>query len=255
MGAKISLIPEAGEHCLIVGQNGSGKTAFACWLLARVSLSPIVIYDTKIEPKFNKFPNSIVVADMHEALEHKDNVAVDYIVVRPPIQYMLEQKMLDHMLLTHYLEFKHCPAYIDEAYTFHINGRAGPGLTALLTRGRSRGISTIISTQRPVLLSRFCITEAKKSYIFKLVDRSDRKRLNDVIPDYADMPQPVKHGFYFFDSNSMEQPELFKPVTLDKRFETGYTDNIGGGQGNNNEGDDNSPTDEPTQAPLKHVWV
>lgn len=249
----ISLIPQSGEHALIVGQNGSGKTAFACWLLARVEQAPIIVYDTKIEPKFNKFPGVVIVRTMEEALQHKDDVSVDYIVVRPPVEYMREPKLLDNMLWEHYSHFQHCPAYIDEAYTFHSNARPGPGLIALLTRGRSRGISTIISTQRPVMLSRFCITEAKKTYVFRLVDKADRRRLNDVIPDYADMPQPVKHGFYFFESGVMEEPVLFKPITLDKQFETGYTDNSSEGEG---DGDgNNADPDTSTQAHLKHVWV
>lgn len=246
MSQQVSIIPQKGEHALIVGQNGSGKTAFACWLLMRIPEAPIVIYDTKIEPKFTKLPNSKVITTMDEALKLKDDVTVDYIIVQPPVEFMREPKLLDDMLWYHFIHFQNCPAYVDEAYTFHVNGRAGQGLTALLTRGRSKGISTIISTQRPVLLSRFCITESKKVYIFRLSDRSDRKRLNDVVPDYADMEQPIKYGFYFFEVG-MDNPVLFKPITLDKDFDTGYTDNGGGNIIDHG--------DDTTQSPIKAVWI
>lgn len=246
MPAQTSIIPEKGEHALIVGQNGSGKTAFACWLLLRVPEAPIIIYDTKDEPKFQKLPNSVVVSTMEEAAEYIDDVEINYIVVRPPLHMLDEPKPLNDMLLYHYHNFKGIPAYIDEAYTFQINGRAGKGLIALLTRGRSRGISTIISTQRPVRLDRFCITEAKKVYVFSLTDKADKKRLDDVIPNYSDLPKPVKHGFYFF-SVGMDEPELFKPIKLDESLNTGYTDTI--------EANTEEPVKSSETSLHKRLWI
>jgi hypothetical protein len=248
---KVNLIPEAGEHDVIVGQNGSGKTAFACWLLERVPIAPIIVYDTKDEPKFKKLPASVLVETMEEAHKHIENMSCDYIIVRPPVELMGEPKMLDDMLWYHYIHFKHCPAYIDEAYTFQTGqGRAGRGLLALLTRGRSRGIGTIISTQRPVRLDRACITEAKKVYVFRLTDTADKKRLDDVIPNFSKEPNPVKHGFYFFQSG-MESPVEMKPIKLDGRYDTGYTDRVGEGD---KDGSDNTTETAPHQLP-KRVWI
>lgn len=62
-----------------------------------------------------------------------------------------------------------------------MQGRAGSGLIALLTRGRSKGISVLMSTQRPAWLSRFCFTEAQKYYIYRLTDRRDSKVLGEYI--------------------------------------------------------------------------
>lgn len=246
MAQQVNIIPKAGEHCLTVGQNGSGKTFFNIWLLLRIPIAPIIIYDTKEEPKFSKLPASVVVDTMQEALEYKDNDTIDYIIVRPPVQYMLKPELLDAMLWQHYNECRGVPAYIDEAYTFHSNGKAGPGLTALLTRGRSRGISTIISTQRPVLLSRFCVTEAKKVYVFRLTDKSDKRRLDDVIPNYSDMDNPIKHGFYYYESG-MDNPILFKPIKLDSMFDTGYSDNAQVNEGTSNK--------EDAPSAIKHIWI
>ncbi len=251
MVKQVSIIPKPGEHALIVGQNGSGKTAFACWMLERLEQAPVLIFDTKIEPKFSKFPASVIVETMEEALKYKDDVEVDYIVIRPPVDFMREPKLLDEMLWFAYQHFQGCPVYIDEAYTFHVNGRAGPGLVALLTRGRSRGISTIISTQRPVLLSRFCITEAKLIYIFKLTDKADKKRLDDVVPNYSDMPNPVKYGFYFYETTDMDEPILYRPITLDRKFDTGYTDIAGGVDIH----DDTLPPSDAEDVSRKNVWI
>jgi hypothetical protein len=251
MAQTVNLIPQKGERCLSVGQTGSGKTYLNLWLLLRIPFAPIIIYDTKDEPKFQKLPASVVVETMDQALEKVKDDTVDYIIVRPPASLMGEPEILDEMLWIHYNELKGIPAYIDEAYTFHKNAKAGRGLIALLTRGRSKGITTIISTQRPVLISRFCITEANKLYVLRLTDKQDRKRIDDMIPNYSDEENPPKHGFYFFEAGETEEPILFKPIKLDRMFDTGYSDASDEEQsstiGNNPEA-----IDKP---PIKHIWI
>ncbi len=240
-----SLIPGNGERSLIVGQTGSGKTAFAVWLLYRIPIAPVVLYDTKDEPKFDKLPNSIVVEQPAEMFKAYHNEKIDFIIVRPPVEMLGDAMQLDEYLFYHYTHMRDSVAYIDEAYTFHNNGRPGKGLIALLSRGRSRGITTIISTQRPTMLSRLAITEAQKLYAFKLADRQDRKRLADVVPNFDDYPIPSKHGFYFFESGD-DKPHLFKPVKLDAEINTGYTDS----QPVNLNGDR-----QTSNTLTKHVWV
>lgn len=250
MAERKPFIPEAGERALIVGQTGSGKTAFATWLLIRIPTAPVIIYDTKEEAKFPKLPNSVIVQSLGELKEQYDNPEVDYIVFRPPVEMLAHPDQLDDLLFYHYTHFKHSVAYIDEMYSFHNHGRAGRGLVALYTRGRSRGITTIGSTQRPVMVSRFAVTEAQKIYAFRLGDKADRKRLSDVIPNFADLPLPPKHGFYFYESGE-DNPELFKPIKLDPSLDTGYVDaSPETGESDNGEGE--SSDNELT---TKHVWI
>lgn len=242
-----SFIPEPGERALIVGQTGGGKTAFAVWLLVRIPTAPIFIYDTKEEEKFPNLPNSVIVETVEEMAKEYNNEKIDYIIVRPPVEILGEPERLDDYLFYHYTHFRHSVAYIDEATTFHNNGRAFRGLIALFTRGRSRGISTIIASQRPRGLSRFAISESQKVYAFRLGDKDDRKRLGDVIPNFADLPIPPKHSFYFFESGE-DAPHLFAPVKLDARFDTGYVDK---------QPVDHSPSPngEAPRPATKHVWV
>lgn len=218
-----SILPEAGERAVIVGFTGSGKTGFACWLMRRIPRSPIVIYDTKEENKFTRLPGSRVAFTWGQVLEQFDNPETDYIVFRPPVEDLVDPAALDDYLFRHYMELKGADAYVDEAYSFHNNARPGKGLVALLTRGRSRGISTIISTQRPTWLSRFVFTESQRFYIFRLLDKSDRKRLTDVIPGFIDLPEPVRHGFYYFRSGD-DEVKAHRPIKLDPGIDTGYVD-------------------------------
>ncbi len=217
----ITLLPGLGERSLIVGMTGSGKTAFLCWLLKRLEQSPIVIYDIKDEEKFPKLPYSTIVTHHHGILEAIDKAESDYIVVRPPADILGEPELLDDYLWKHYERLHGITAVIDEAPAFHRNGRAFKGLTALMARGRSRGITTIVAAQRPAMISRSCITESQNLFCFYVGDGADKKRLSDIIPNFEDMADPPEHGFYFFRAGSRALHKFGK-VKLDPELDTGY---------------------------------
>lgn len=246
MEQRLSLIPASGERALIVGQTGGGKTALATFILMRIPVAPCILYDTKEEAKFPKLPNSIIVETMTECAKEYDNPEIDYIIVRPPLDLLDKPKELDEYLLYHYHNFKHSTAYIDEAYSFHHNSRPGTGLIGLFTRGRSRGITTIISTQRPRHISLFLMSEAQKVFVLSLGLKDDRKRMGDVIPGFESLPLPPKYGFYFFESGDTAA-QLFKPIKLDPILNTGYTDNQPVEEDHSNISLDNPAT--------KHVWI
>lgn len=222
---QMNLVPKAGERMSIFGMTGSGKTSFFMWLAKRIVEAPLIIYDVKIEPKFETLPHSTVVETPQEILDAVETGEFDYIIARPSVHLMDDPDALDrNYLLNHYYNLQGLPAYIDEAYPFHKNARAGKGLTALMTRGRSKGITTIISSQLPKYISRFCITEVNKSVLYKLQDMTDRKRINDLIPGFSDLAPPPKFHFYGIDLSEMETPQLFKPIPLERSANTGYVD-------------------------------
>ena len=248
--ARTSFIPEAGERALIVGQTGSGKTAFATWLLERIPTSPIVIYDTKEEEKFPALPNSRLVHNQTDCDEAINDLTVDYVIFRPPVDQQGNPEILDGYLWHHYQHYKGIVAYIDEGGTFHRNTRAFKGLIALMARGRSRGITTILSTQRPVGISRSIISEAQKVYAFKLGDRRDRKVLSEVVPNFDHLPLPPKHGFYFFESGQ-DAAALFEPITLPAKYETGYVDASQVDHG----AETTAHPGDAEPALTKHIWI
>jgi hypothetical protein len=217
-----TVLPTEGEKLLIVGQNGSGKTAFAAWVLERIATAPTLIYDTKEETKFTALPKSRVAGDWDGVWEAMDDGESDFVIFRPPLEDLNDPERLDAYLLDHYHSFPQVPAYIDEAYSFHKNSREGPGLTALFTRGRSRGITTIISSQRPARISRFCITEAQRVAAFRLMDRKDRQRLADVIPNFDRMEAPKPFHFHYFQAGD-DYPILYPPVPLTQGMDTGFS--------------------------------
>ena len=242
------LIPTLGERGFICGQTGSGKTGFSVFLLERIETAPIFIYDTKDESKFLALPRRIIVSSTEQAREAYENPEIDYIIVRPDAHIIGDAKALDDLLFYHYMNFHHSVAYIDEVGSFHNANQAYKGLINLLQRGRSRGITTIMASQRPRAISRAIISEAQKFYVFRLADKDDRKRLGDVIPNFADLPLPMKFGFYFFESGE-DRAELFAPIKLEKKFDNGYIDTGGILL------EDSAPVEPEEKGPLPHFWV
>ncbi len=222
---KYDLIPKRGERAFVVGQTGSGKSAFvAQFLLPRVDISPVIIYDTKEEPKFDMLKPARVVSTQAGLDDAYGDQEVDYIIVRPPISVTSNPDALDAMLYHHYEFYPDSVAYIDELYQFVRNFRAGPGLQGLLTRGRSRGITTIMATQRPAFIPMFALTESQKFYVFFLAHEDDRKRIAKVIRGFSDLPDPAVHGFYFYELGPGNEIAKYGPIKLDKALDVGYTD-------------------------------
>ena len=235
-------LPAHGERALTVGQTGSGKTTFVVWLLQRTENSPVVIYDTKDEPKFASLPNARIVTTLDAATDAIDDGETDYVVFRPHIEILADPVALDNLLRFHYENWKGADAYIDELYSFHNNSNAGPGLVALYTRGRSRGISTFSSTQRPARVSRFALSEAQVFFIFHLNDADDRKRVSKA-SGMPEMPNPPMHHFYVYRAGQ-EAAQLVKPVSIDGLASYGYVDapQVEGA--------------EPEESPIRrHLWL
>lgn len=217
----MNILLSAGERGLIAGQTGSGKTLGAVWQLQTTAIYPVLIFDTKIEDAFLTLTddyNEIIIVEGLTAFKKlkrkKEGEIYNYIVVRPLASELSDSDLLDEYLLHVYDHWKNSLIYIDELYQWHNQGRAGSGLLGLLTRGRSRKITLLMSTQRPQWVSRFCLTEAQKYYIYRLADGADRRRMSDVIPDYDKLPLPARFHFYFFE-HGMDLARLYAPVPYD----------------------------------------
>ena len=54
---------------------------------------------------------------------------------------------------------------------------------------------------------------------------ADKKRLGDVVPNFAKTPELSKFGFYYYRAGTREVIP-FAPVKLDKSLDTGYISEI-----------------------------
>lgn len=215
--AGFSLVPKHGEHVIVCGQNGSGKTVAMHRLsLCMLALGPVVVIDTKDEPRYMK-TDAHSVRDIEHTLSRSraQDKEPRIAVWKPDIDTVGNPDELDAALDVLYKRLRNGTIVIDELYPFHAGGRAGRGLTALLTRGRSRGITLIMGSQRPTWISRFCFTEAKHYWIYKLIDRQDRRRLSEVIPEFdVNEILPRYYFRYYCSSSDLQSPLLFSPLKI-----------------------------------------
>lgn len=214
--ADILLKP--GQHGIIIGQNGSGKSVGAIWLMQHIPIAPVIILDTKGEAAFDDVGRDDErVTEFDSGSEFvknwKRDINSEYILVRPTSLEMSDPGEMDNILGEIYSKARPCLVYIDEAYQWHINGQAGAGLIGLLTRGRSKKISVLISSQRPAWISRFCYTECKRFYVYRIQDRRDRKVIAEYIPDFAEKNIAPKYHFWYYDYE-LEGAELYQPVEM-----------------------------------------
>lgn len=221
--ARLDIRLSPGERGLIIGQTGSGKSFGAAWM-ARHAEQRVIIMDTKHEPLFDRLPKpgeeALIVSSVAEMLEAvKRKKGAEYIIVRPPSTVLAEPETLDGYLAAIYEHARDVFTLIDETYTFHTNGRAHAGLIGMLTRGRSRGLTTLMGTQRPAWVSRFCLTEAQKYYVFRIADKRDWNTLSSVGP-FIQRQIPKYHFLYWIQGED-ESPRLMAP--LPPIADLGYT--------------------------------
>lgn len=210
----MSLAIKRATRALIAGKTGSGKTRAALFLMHYLADYPCYIFDTKIEPAFKKVLGDL--AQVVDGISHYDPLTAKkpFIILRPDSIEATSPELIDSVIMRIHDKVEGCAVYIDEAYQVHINGRAGPGLIGLLTRGRSRDQTAIISTQRPKWISRFCMTEADAYFIFRLSDMDDRRRFREVIADDAILDVAARYHFWHYD-NGDDEAQYFMPFPLD----------------------------------------
>src|SRR5262249_979811 len=164
-------LPRSDHRTAIMGRTGSGKTALALFLLSHSNFNekPYYIVDYKGDQHISEL-NRAREIDLHE-------------LPRQPALYIVrplphQQEAMEHWLWRVY-SHGNSGLYFDEAYMLPDEG----AFPAILTQGRSKGINSIVITQRPAWISRFVFSEANQFSAFHLNDRDDRKKLWRFLPD------------------------------------------------------------------------
>lgn len=231
--ANGELFLKKGERGCYIGKSGSGKTSGAVWQLRNTTLAPIVVFNTKGEPEpFEVLPREYptieagteitareeldTIKSLGEFKSLKHDELAEYTIVEPTADELYDPiGALDAYLITVYERLAPCLVYIDEAYAFHKGTSFGPGLNQLLTRGRSRGITTLLGVQRPAFVNRAVFTESNRFFIYRLMDERDRATVANFVPGFDELAPPDQHHFYFY-SDKLQRAELYGPVPMYK---------------------------------------
>lgn len=187
-GDKIRL-PGASDRITIVGRTGSGKTMAALWHLSHANFhrQPWIVIDPKIEETINSIDGAIQYDMESSQLPKRPGI---YIVHPRPTEDGLKQ--LNEFLLSIW-EHENIGVYCDEGYLY----ADGDGFVSCLTQGRSKHIPMIICSQRPVMISRFCFSEANFFQVFSLNDKRDRAVVKGFVPLEKNFEQKEFFSWYY----------------------------------------------------------
>lgn len=185
-----------GTRTFITGKTGSGKSTVAVTLLKQSTQKWLLIdpkQDDKIATLKPYRPKKMTPAEVWRGWQ----LGFQFVAVTPPPK--TSPMDVDAFMLECFEEFKNFGLYVDELYFIHNSGGCGPGLTAILTRGRSEKVTFMGATQRPAFVSLFCITEADYIAQFRLALDKDRKRIYEVTGVKAMLSNPpANYGWYYY---------------------------------------------------------
>ncbi len=212
--AAIKLKIRRGDRQTLVGQSGSGKTTLALALVETMP-RPVLIVDTKWSQTIgNKAMESgWEISEDFPEFRKKDRGVV---VWRPSPDELADPAELDAYLDEMVRRRVLCSVYIDELYQLHRNGRAGPGVIGLYTRGREMGFTTLASSQRPAWVSAFCLSEASHYFVMRLKLKSDKKKMAEVTGQPHLEHEDVAPHWFWYGENGKDMV-LFQPLDIRKK--------------------------------------
>jgi len=162
------------DRGVLIGATGCGKTTLARFLIEDVNKPYSVVYDPKISESIGKWPHTFYYdfGQLQEAEERR-------LIYRPPVEEEQDAYAQNRFFQWVYWR-EHTRLYVDEAYA--LLGGSNPSfyLQACLSRGRERGISTLIATQRPSRIPLITLSEAEHFYIFRLNLPQDQRRIEEI---------------------------------------------------------------------------
>lgn len=193
----------------LTGRSGSGKTTLGRYLMARSKMKWVVL-DTKHDSGFDK---AFIIDGLPDAKKiMKAWEGNDLVVIRPsPMQNVKE--VLDPYINYLHESLDNFGLFIDEAYQVAFGPNPGPGLVAVVTRGRVRGQSVIVGSQRPSWIPKFCFSEANYFAVMSLNTLEDREKIYSFIGNEEVLKKQPPRKFWWYDVGDDELTP-FGAVTL-----------------------------------------
>lgn len=189
-----------GEHVIIIGDTGSGKTFLTSKILP-LRKSVIVLRTKPDDIKFEGFRKVDLTRKLGGFFD--DSGKKIYRFLLDP-DYDLQQRELSLAFEKAWTEGGWTIA-IDETYYATQILKLEKQINKLLTQGRSKHITVICGMQRPVFISRFAMSQATHAFIFRCEGR-DLKSLADALS--PSIIKPVEglreHDFIYFNRATRE---------------------------------------------------
>lgn len=228
------------DRAILIGATGCGKTMLARFLVDDPAKPFSVVYDAKgliSSPMLQKpqdrwlshkvYTNfDMLTADQKKGIE-KGVLADPRVIYRPPIEEERDYQAQDAFFEWIYDRW-FTRLYVDEAYSILGGTTPSQYLQACLSRGRERGISTVISTQRPARIPVITMSESEHIFVFRLNAKNDRERAGELIDvdPYEFHPANLKdYQFFYFNARAGQASgKLTLDISAHKYTQTGGYD-------------------------------
>jgi hypothetical protein len=208
------------DRGILIGATGCGKTTLARFLIEDTEKPYSVVYDAKASDAIGEWAGLPPYENPGKALRptmalYTDLDELPYaeerrIVYRPPYTEERDPVKQDKFFEWVYWHYRR-RLYVDEAYALLGGSNPSFHLQACITRGRERGISTLIATQRPKRIPLITMSEAEHYYIFRTQMPEDKVRIFELtgisIEEQIDLK---RFEFYYFNVYNGLYPSKLK---------------------------------------------
>lgn len=185
------LIPATGRG-VAVGTTGSGKTTLAEFLCAR--FENVACLDPKGLLSWQGYKKFTTLKELVNYANSRPKVRVIY----SPNALELHNEEYIEAFFRWVYERRNTFCYIDEVYAVTSPTYIPFSYKALLTRGRERGNGVLSSTQRPMLIPSFIMSESENWYVFRLSMPQDKKKVWETIAIDPDLIGKLPKRYFLF---------------------------------------------------------
>jgi hypothetical protein len=179
-----------GEHVIIVGDTGSGKTYLESKLL---DLRDYVIV-IKTKPDDIEFKGYRKIKKFSDLMDLKTKK----FILDPPFAQELQRFQINSAINLAWKQEGWTIA-ADEVYYWTSVLRMEKPLNMLLTQGRSKKLSVVAGMQRPAWISRFALSQATHAFIFRCEGRDLTTLSQALSPKVVGPVEGLRgHDFVYF---------------------------------------------------------
>jgi energy-coupling factor transporter ATP-binding protein EcfA2 len=182
------------DRGVLIGKTGCGKTTLAKFLIEDETKPYSVTWNPKGSDNVFKW-NQTHVTTLRDLQDCEDNR-----IVYTPSPIVAEDENDQYDFFYWIYERKYTRLYIDEATAIVYSANKPPRyLTAVLNRGRERGISSLTATQRPSGVPMNILSESEHYYVFKTLLPQDKQRIQFITGiSVEDQESLDDYQFYYF---------------------------------------------------------
>jgi hypothetical protein len=196
------------DRVIILGRSGTGKTVLAQKLLLLVRNA--IIVDTKMnDPGWDAVGEEVLARKIYKT-------GAGRWWWKPSDEFLADEDNAEQFFAWCYRRNGRRVVYLDELLDVAPRANSFPvSLKLLATRGRSAGVGLWSTTQRPVDVPKFALTEANHYFVFYLSDDDDQKTAQKMAGAHFDFARiKGNFGFYYIDAKG----NVFGPsvITLDE---------------------------------------